>query len=191
MIAWQSALQIWLSGFLFAVFHSLTAARFCKSWFYQHGIGEPKYRLLYSLVSILTTAGWLYIVHALDDAPLYQAEGILRLLLLALQIIGVALALAAFQPIDGLAFLGLRKSQAAGDPFVVRGVYRWLRHPMYSGTILILLAMPEQTSNGLHFSLAVCVYFIIGARFEEARMLAEHPEYADYRQHVPAFVPRF
>jgi len=189
MMAWQSAILIWLSGMLFAIFHSLTAAQSCKAWFYRHGMGETKYRFLYSLISIFTTVIWVYYVHQLADVPLYQTDGIARLLLLALQIIGVALALAAFQPIDGLVFLGLRKAQAASDPFVVRGIYRWLRHPMYSGAMLILLAMPEQTTNGLHFSLLVCAYFIIGSHFEEARMLAEHPDYADYRQRVPAFIP--
>jgi len=54
----------------------------------------------------------------------------------------------------------------------------------------MILAMPEQTWNGLHFSLVICAYFIIGSRFEERRMLREHPDYADYRQRVGAFTPK-
>ena len=45
---WEHAINIWLSGIIFAAFHSLTAAQFCKRWFYLHGVREPKYRLLYS-----------------------------------------------------------------------------------------------------------------------------------------------
>ncbi len=190
-MVWQSAVWIWLSGGIFAVFHSLTAAQSCKAWFYRHGIREPKYRLIYSMLAILITAAWIHYVHQLPDASLYQSTGTSRILLIALQIGGLLVALAAFLPIDGLIFLGLRKAQVGSDPFVVRGIYRWLRHPMYSGVMLILLAMPEQTWNGLHFSLIVCAYFIIGSRLEETRMLKAHPDYANYRQRVAAFVPDF
>jgi len=188
---WPATLWIWLTGLIFAVSHSWLAARRCKEWMYAHGLPEPHYRLLYSVVGILTTAAWVWYVHQLPDVPLYQSDGLIRGLLIALQLLGLTVALAAFQPIDGLVLLGLRQATASTDPFVERGIYRWLRHPMYAGAMLILLAMPEQTYNGLNFALVICLYFIIGSRFEEARMLVEHPDYAAYRQRVPAFIPRF
>jgi len=40
---------------------------------------------------------------------------------------GLIVARAAFQPIDGLVFLGLRKAKTSNDPFIERGIYRWLR----------------------------------------------------------------
>jgi len=186
---WKSAICIWLSSTIFAVLHSVMAAQFCKRWFYQHAIREPEYRLIYSVTAIVTTGVWIFYVHQLPDAPLYQVGGIYRILLWTLQVLGLWIVLAAFQPIDGLAFLGLRQSRMGIDPFIVHGIYRWLRHPMYAGTMLILLSMPEQTYNGLHFTLAICAYFITGSHFEESRMLHEHPDYADYRCHVPAFIP--
>jgi len=186
---WDSALWIWLSGLVFAVSHSLLASVRCKQWVYDHGLREPRYRLLYSAVAVLATTAWVLYVHQLPDARLYQTDGLLWWLLVSVQVLGLIVALAAFQPIDGLVFLGFRKAKASNDPFIERGIYRWLRHPMYAGAMLILLAMPEQTWNGLHFTLVVCLYFIIGSRFEESRMLREHPDYADYRSRVPAFVP--
>jgi len=180
---------IWLSGLGFAIFHSLTASQGCKHWFYQHGLTEPRYRLAYSIIAIITTAVWVYFVHQLSDAPLYQTDNSIQIICFTLQGIGLLILLASFYPIDGLAFLGLRKAKSGNDPFIVSGIYRWLRHPMYSGAMLMILAMPEQTWNGLHFSLMICAYFIIGSRFEERRMLREHPDYADYRQRVGAFIP--
>ena len=56
--------------------------------------------------------------------------------------------------------------------------------------MLILLAMPEQTWNGLSLALLICVYFLVGARFEESRMLEEHADYANYQKSVPAFLPK-
>jgi len=189
MNEWESGLWIWLSGLLFAVVHSVLASQSCKQCLYRHGLKEPRYRLLYSVFSVLTTAVWIWFVHQLADASLYQTDGLIWLVMVALQVLGLIVALLAFQPIDGLVFLGLRKAKVGTDPFIVSGIYRWLRHPMYMGAMLILLAMPEQSYNGLHFSLVICVYFIVGSRFEEQRMLKEHPEYASYQASVPAFIP--
>lgn len=167
----------------------MLASTRCKQWLYGSGVREPRYRFYYSLLAVVTTALWIGFVHQLDDHPLYHADGMTRVMLIALQAIGGAIALAAFRPIDGLAFLGLRSSPQGIDPFIIQGIYRHLRHPMYTGAMLILLAMPQQTWNGLNLALAICTYFIIGARLEERRMLAAHPEYAAYRDTVPAFIP--
>jgi len=189
MSSWESGLWIWSTGFLFAVTHSILASQGCKQWGYRHGLPEPRYRLLYSIFALFATAIWIFFIHQLPDAPLYQHDGFIWMLMVSVQILGVTVALAAFQPVDGLVFLGLRKASTGTDPFIVRGIYRWLRHPMYAGVMLILLAMPEQTHNGFQFTLIVCAYFIIGSRFEEKRMLKEHPEYVHYQASVAAFIP--
>ncbi|MDQ6988868.1 MAG: isoprenylcysteine carboxylmethyltransferase family protein [Mariprofundaceae bacterium] len=189
-MVFSSVVLIWFSGLVFVVFHSFTAAQVCKAWCYQHGLTEPKYRLLYSVVAVLSTAAWLFYVQQLPDAPFYAWDGTMQMLFWLIQAVGLLIALAAFSPIDGLVFLGLKKAKSGQDPFVVQGVYRWMRHPMYMGAMLILLAMPEQTWNGFHFTLVICLYFILGSRLEERRMLAEHPDYADYQQQVAAFIPK-
>jgi len=185
----QSIMTIIISGVVFGLFHSLTASQRCKQWAYHLGLNEPYYRLSYSVLSIFTTMLWISYMHSLPDTPLYTAEGWVWWLLVSIQILGGILAAAAFLPIDGLAFLGLKSSPQQHDPFIVSGVYRYMRHPMYSGAMLVLLFMPEQSINGLSFSFVVCAYFIIGSRFEEQRMLNDHPHYSDYQRHIPAFIP--
>ncbi len=190
MIAWQSALWIWFSGLIFALSHSLLATNGCKQWLYSHGLRERYYRLFYSLIAVAMTAVWLLWIASLADQPLYLAQGVLWWLLVLIQLLGLLIVLAAFRPIDTLAFLGLRPGMGSVDSFIEIGIYRHIRHPMYSGFMLMLLAMPEQSWNHLHLTLFVCFYFIIGSRFEERRMLAMHPAYADYRRRVPSFIPR-
>jgi len=190
MVDWQSITWIVLSGLIFAVSHSLLASKSLKLWAYKRGLKEPRYRLMYSMIGVLSTVFWLWFVRTLPDAPLYDADGLLRMGLYLIQGLGFIIALAAFQPIDGLVFLGFRRAKMSQDPFVVRGIYRWVRHPMYLGAMLILLAMPTQTFNGLCLSLVICVYFIVGSVFEERRMLFEHADYADYQDKVGAFIPK-
>ena len=185
----ESALWIWSSAALFALFHSMTASLACKQQAYAWGLKEPRYRLLYSLISTILTIVWALWIHQLPDTPLYSTDGILRGILIAIQLLGALIALAAFQPIDGMAFLGFRKLQISEDPFIELGIYRYMRHPMYSGTMLILFAMPVQSWNGLQFAVVIGVYFLVGSRFEERRMLRQHAEYADYQRRVPAFRP--
>ncbi|MDX8387822.1 MAG: NnrU family protein [Ghiorsea sp.] len=185
----MSILLIWLSGLVFGLLHSLTASNRCKRFFYLAGMLPHHYRLAYSVLGVLTTILWLWFVYQLPDAQLYQTSGFVWWFLFALQAIGVGIALAAFIPINGAIFLGFQKAGRYQDPFIVSGVYRYIRHPMYSGVMLILLAMPEQTINGFNLALLVCVYFIMGSKFEEKRMLVEHPSYAKYQDEVPAFIP--
>lgn len=149
------------------------------------------YRLLYSSVAILSTALWLWFNYQLaGDVPLYVMQGLWFWLLVGLQVLGILIVLAAFRPIDGAVFLGLKEVVESTDPFVVQGVYKYIRHPMYTGFMLFLLAKPEHTMISLHFALAVSVYFIVGSKLEERRMLAEHPDYTDYQQKVGAFIPK-
>ena len=184
----MSILLVWLSGLVFALLHSLTATNRCKRFFYHAGMQSHQYRLMYSLVGVLTTLIWIWFVLHLPDAQLYRTSGLVWWLLLALQCLGAGIALAAFKPIDGAIFLGLRKADQSQDPFIVSGIYRYIRHPMYSGMMIILLAMPVQTINGFNLGLMICMYFIIGSKIEEKRMRVEHPSYVQYQQEVPAFI---
>jgi len=181
--------KIWFSGLIFALIHSLLASQFIKRWCHEKGLVEPRYRLFYSLLAVLLTGAWVLYIHQLPDTPLYAFEGSIRYLLRGLQLVGLGIILASFQSIDGAAFLGLKRASKNQDPFIEKGIYHYLRHPMYSGTMLALLSSPAQTQVGLHFTLTICVYFILGARLEEQRMLDQHPEYLHYRQRTPGFIP--
>jgi len=161
-----------------------------KTKLYAKGVAEHHYRLFYSVFGIITTMIWLWAIYQLTDAPLYQVDGFMVYILYATQTVGLMIAMAAFIPIDGAVFLGLRKAEQSNDPFIVQGVFKYVRHPMYAGFMLVLLAKPEQTEIGLHFALAVSLYFILGSKLEEKRMLVEHPDYAEYKQRVGAFIPK-
>jgi len=187
----NTALQIWLATLLFALVHSFMATERLKRAVIRTAVSARQYRLIYTIVSLLLTALWLVFIHTLPDHPLYHADGWLHYLLVGMEAAGVVVLAAAFRPIDSMAFVGLGAQHNGIDPFVVNGVYRHVRHPMYSGVMLMLLASPTQSVNSLNMALAVCLYFLIGSGFEERRMIAQHPEYAGYRERVPAFIPCF
>ena len=180
---------IWLSGLLFAAIHSGMATERVKCWVCAAGFSPQRYRLVYSLLATLLTVAWLGFVHLLPDAPLYRVDGWLNLLLLAMQLAGLLITLLSFRAFDARMFLGLAPMPEGSDPFHEQGIYRFVRHPMYSGVMLALLASPVQTINSVNLVVVICLYFVLGARLEESRMLAAHPAYDDYRRRVPAFIP--
>ena len=185
-----SVIAIWVSTFLFAIQHSILSSRTCKNKCYSLGISPRAYRLVYVILAIAITSIWLGFIHSLPNQGVYEIHGVWRWFFYGLQLAGLWVFILALRPIDVPAFLGLRAFKDQIEPFIEAGIYRHIRHPMYSGILLIFIAMPVQSINSLNFYACVTLYFIIGSRLEERRMIADHPEYKDYRKRVPAFIPR-
>jgi len=184
-----SIILIMLATLAFAIIHSVLATQSVKQRCYKLNISPQRYRLLYVAVAILLTGIWLGFIYTLPDRPFYHLEGSAKITAIFLQGIALLILWLSLRPIDVAAFLGLRPFPNGVEPFIERGIYRHIRHPMYSGLILLQAAAPIQTCNSLSILGCVTVYFVIGARFEERRLLAGHPDYADYRRRVSAFIP--
>ena len=78
-----------------------------------------------------------------------------------------------------------------GATLVVTGMYRFVRHPIYLGVILMAFgfALLIQGWLTLFEALALAVFFDIKSRREEV-WLAEHfPDYAAYQQRVRKLIP--
>ena len=69
------------------------------------------------------------------------------------------------------------------------GVLAIVRHPWYSGGMLIVWARPLDLSAILT-NLVVCGYFVVGAFLEERKLKAHFGrQYAAYQQQVSMFLP--
>ena len=74
---------------------------------------------------------------------------------------------------------------------VKRGPYRFVRHPIYTGGLVMCSAQGIQFGR-LHFWLGLIVIGIglwIKLKQEETVMLKHFPEYSDYRKKVKALIP--
>ena len=74
---------------------------------------------------------------------------------------------------------------------LTRGVYTWVRHPMYFGVIALSIgwALYVRGALSLGYAAAIVVFFDIKSRREEI-WLAQHFEgYAEYRQRVRKLIP--
>ncbi len=71
------------------------------------------------------------------------------------------------------------------------GLYRWVRHPIYTGVMALTLGGAIPSGNPVRLSCALCLVmlFTVKARWEEARLAERYPGYAAYAERVPRFVP--
>jgi protein-S-isoprenylcysteine O-methyltransferase Ste14 len=75
--------------------------------------------------------------------------------------------------------------------FVEEGLYRFVRHPMYAGLILLAFgwALVSGSLITLFAALGLATWMDLKARREEAWLLDRYPRYAAYRARTRRFLP--
>ena len=71
------------------------------------------------------------------------------------------------------------------------GLYRFVRHPIYSGLIALTVgaAVRSESLVVAVATVALTGWFSLKARWEEDKLRATYPGYADYANRTPRFVP--
>lgn len=108
------------------------------------------------------------------------------------QLLAALLLLVAVLQTDTLSFVGLRQlfEEEKTGQLVTRGLYKVVRHPLYLFSLLFLWLSPSMSINSLVFNIGVTAYFIIGAYFEERKLLRDFGEaYADYKRRTSFLIP--
>lgn len=180
---------------VWGVAHSLTASLGFKDFLRRTlGGGFMKYyRLLYNIFSALSFVPILYLMVALPTRGLYQISSPWNLVMLAGQGLSALLLVIAVLQTDTLSFVGLRQLFEEEKPgkLVMGGFYRVMRHPLYTFGLLFIWLSPNMTGNLFVVYLSLTAYILIGAYFEERKLLREFgQEYADYKSATPMIIPR-
>lgn len=190
----MSIIYILLSLLLWGALHSLFASLRFKT-FLERLLGKSLmrgYRLAYNLFSFVSFLPVLYLVAALPDAPLYAVAAPLSHLMLLGQGAGLILLVVGVLQTDTLSFVGLRQLFEAEEPasLVTRGLYRLVRHPLYTAGLMVLWLSPSVSVNSFTMYVGATFYILVGAYFEERKLLREFGNaYADYKSKTPMLIP--
>ena len=184
---------LWL---LYFAIHSLLASLAFKKWFQEHFQSVmPWYRVIFNSVSVLLLVPPLLYMQANRGRMLWEWQGTWFYLANLLAILAILGFLWTMRSYDGDEFLGIRQvreqrsSIADDETFKLSPMHRYVRHPWYA--LSLVLIWTRDMDTGLFITaLMISLYFIIGLRLEERKLVAYHGErYRRYRQQVPALVP--
>ena len=71
------------------------------------------------------------------------------------------------------------------------GLYRYVRHPMYSSVLLFAFGIAVNSGSVIKYLLAVALYILFYAKsvYEERYLRLKYPEYLEYSRKIPRFIP--
>jgi len=148
----------------FALHHSVFARERVKAWL-ARSVAPPLLRSTYvwtaSLLLILVSAAWQPI-----GGEIYRATGLLAIALVGVQALGLGITARAVARIDPLELAGIRPA-ADSQGLQVTGPYRWVRHPLYLGWLLMVFGAGHLTGDRLAFATMTTAYLIAAIPWEE------------------------
>jgi len=74
---------------------------------------------------------------------------------------------------------------------IKKGVYKYVRHPIYSGIILIAFfyGLFAQSSWKIIISILLFFFFLIKSQYEEKQLEKKYNDYIEYKKHTSRFFP--
>jgi len=155
----------------------------------------PAYRLGFNVLAVLLLAVPLHLTLTYSGPWIWRWSGLASGVALVLSAAAVVGFLWSLKFYDGREFLGLRQlaehntSVDDQEQFQLSPLQRWVRHPWYFFALVIIWTR-DMNAAMLITAILMTLYFVIGSRLEERKLLRYHGEiYRRYRKRVPGLVP--
>lgn len=155
------------------------------------------YRLAYSLFSLLTLIPVIFYQMHLQEKVIFTWPWPWDFMKYGMYAVAVLLFYGGFRVYDIQYMVGIRQirqmRQGNGEDtmeFSAEGILGYMRHPWYSGAILLVWAFGVLSDVSLLSKSVLTAYLVIGASLEERKLICEIGEpYRAYRKKVPMFIP--
>jgi len=180
---------------MFGLLHSVFAySKFKQAA--QHALqGKYRYyRVLYSSFATVSLTVVLWYHFSIHSATLWQNSVLEKAVAIAFSlpaIIIMAISMKKyFADLSGTDVFF--KRPAINAHLEQTGLHKWVRHPLYSGTILLVwcIFLWHPSLSNLITASCITAYTRIGVYYEEQKLIREFGnEYVDYAKKVPMLVP--
>lgn len=158
-------------------------------------VPEAYHGTIYSIASGIFL--FIVIIFWQAAAPLWEAQELTRLFMRLLFLLPVAgffwavKSLVFFDPF-GIHAIFERDHHIKHHPvkFIVKGPYRWVRHPLYFFILIMIWSCPDLSADRLLFNIMWSVWIIIGAILEEKDLINQFGNTCrEYQKFVPMLLP--
>jgi protein-S-isoprenylcysteine O-methyltransferase Ste14 len=183
---------------LWCLCHSLFVSHTWRHLVLRH---FPRYhvfhRLIFVIFSLLSLGALMYWIRTMPAVILFDWPGWWAWV----RWLGLSEAVFLFwlgtRSYDNRSFLGVTQAvdyltgrRSRETRFKSAGILNVIRHPWYTGTIILLVFCLPFTDVNLVWRLVFLVYTLIGTELEERKLLDDFGDgYASYRARVPRFFP--
>lgn len=196
-------LSPWLAGILdlglialFGLQHSVMARPGFKQWM-AAAVPLHLQRAVYVAATSVMVMLLIVLWQPLPTMVWQVQDSFNAMLVWMLYGIGWLLLVASTFMIDHFELFGLsqpfrrwRSLPAPADDFRMSYLYRYMRHPIYSGWLVIFWATPQMSAGHLLFAIGMSAYILVGMAYEERDLIATFGDrYRAYRTRVPALIP--
>jgi protein-S-isoprenylcysteine O-methyltransferase Ste14 len=155
------------------------------------------YRIFYNIFAIVTLIPVVLYTYSIRQTPFFDWQGYLLPIRFLLLVAGLLILYAGSTHYDMQTFLGFRQIRGKVNHNLINtsgeidstGILGIVRHPFYSGSILILWANNLDTSM-LIVNIILSIYLIVGTLLEEQKLVKEFGnQYREYQRKVSMLFP--
>ncbi|QCK13669.1 methyltransferase family protein [Mangrovivirga cuniculi] len=155
------------------------------------GLSKRQYRLIYTIFSTIHFFILLliYILLPKEKALTLPYSNLIFVVSL---IVGLLILGSSFKNISVKEFSGLKEGKNKGH-LIKSGIYKYIRHPIYTGTLLIIFGWLYSSFNIYSLSIVIVsiLYLPIGIWLEERKLIREFGmEYIIYKGRVGGILPK-
>ena len=189
---WVILLTVLIYGLAHSILASYGAKRRARQWFGTNS--ERWFRLFYNFIAAITLLPVLVLPVVLVDKELYSIPFPWVILTISIQLLAIAALVLGLRQTGLWSFVGLRQLIREPDitptPLVTGGLYRWVRHPLYTAGLIFIWFSQVMTYNLLALFIGLTIYIVIGAIYEERKLEREYGQaYRDYQARTPMLIP--
>ncbi len=139
----------------------------------------------YVLIPLLLFITYLFRISSID----FHVNLIVQYAGLALAITGAGLILISFINLNNN--LTPFPSPKSNSTLITTGVYKYIRHPIYTGILLSTAGYAVYSDNTLRLIIctALLILFLSKAGYEETLLIKKFPDYNNYKLRTAALLP--
>ncbi len=153
-------------------------------------LSQNGYRMAYNLFNFVALALLLLLLYTVPSALLYEKSPATTVAGAIIALVGSIIMFLSVKNYDLATFFGFRSETKM--PLQIKGLNKYVRHPLYSGTIVLVLgfciALPY--IKDWLFLLLMIIYILIGMQYEERKLVLWFgDDYKNYQKKVKRLIP--